>query len=147
MFKSIPLFMKCLVAALVLISPAAWADIGQIKSMAGDVWVVRGGERIEAQRGTRLEREDVIETGATGRVGLMLQDNTRMSAGPNSRIALERFAFDPTTHDGESVTRISKGTLSIISGQLAKKSKEAVKVMTPSSVLAVRGTRFLVQVD
>jgi hypothetical protein len=142
------MFLKSLIAALALMSPlVAWADIGQIKSKSGDVWVVRAGERIAAERGTRLDRQDVIETGANGRVGLMLQDNTRMSAGPNSQITLERFRFDPTTHDGESVTSISKGTLSIISGQLAKRSKEAVKVKTPSSVLAVRGTRFLVQVD
>lgn len=139
---------RALIAAMLLISPLfVSADIGQIKTMSGEVWVVRDGERIVAQRGTRLDISDVIETGANGRVGLMLEDNTRMSAGPNSRIGLDRFRFDPTTHDGESVTSISKGTLSIISGQLAKRSKDAVRVKTPSSVLAVRGTRFLVQVD
>jgi hypothetical protein len=142
------MMIRALMAGLLLISPLlATADIGQIKSVSGEVWVVRGGERIAAERGTRLNAEDVIETGATGRVGLMLHDNTRMSAGPNSRIGLDRFHFDPTTHDGKSVTSISKGTLSIISGQLAKHSKDAVTVKTPSSVLAVRGTRFLVQVD
>lgn len=142
------MIVRALIAAIVLITPLfASADIGQIKSMSGEVWVVRDGERITAERGTRLNTNDVIETGASGRVGLMLEDNTRMSAGPNSRIGLDRFRFDPTTHDGQSVTSISKGTLSIISGQLAKRSKDAVTVKTPSSVLAVRGTRFLVQVD
>lgn len=142
------MMVRALIATLLLTSPLmAWADIGQIKSLSGDVWVVRGDQRIDAARGTRLDVADVIHTGSNGRVGVMLEDNTRMSAGPNSRVALEKFEFDPTTHDGKSVTRISKGTLSIISGQLAKRSEDAVQVKTPSSVLAVRGTRFLVQVD
>ena len=139
---------RSLIASLLVALPLlATADIGQIKSLSGEVWIERGGERIAAERGSRVAVSDVIRTGADGRVGVMLQDNTRMSAGPDSRIVLERFRFDATTHDGESVTRIDRGTLSVISGQLAKRSKDAVKVKTPSSVLAVRGTRFLVQVD
>ena len=135
-------------ALMLLVSPLlSWADIGQIKSLSGEVWLVRDGQRVEVEEGTRLNATDVIETGSDGRVGFMLADNSRMSAGPNSKVALERFSFDPTTHDGESVTSITKGTLSIISGQLAKHSKDAMTVRTPSSVLAVRGTRFLIQVD
>jgi hypothetical protein len=40
-----------------------------------------------------------------------------------------------------------RGTLSIISGQIAKGHPDAMKVKTPTSVLSVRGTRFLVKVD
>ena len=97
-----------LTLALLAAAPLTLADIGQIKSLSGDVWLVRGGERQAASEGLRLSATDVIETGDNGRVGFMLIDNTRMSAGPNSRIELERFKFDPTTHDGESVTRVSQ---------------------------------------
>ncbi|MCP5151870.1 MAG: FecR domain-containing protein [Ectothiorhodospiraceae bacterium] len=133
---------------LTLLAPlTAAADIGQIKTLAGGVTVLRGGASIPATLGLRLEAADVVETASDGEVGITFVDNTRMSAGPGSRIELARFRFDATTHDGEFVTRVRRGTLSVISGQMAKRSPDAMKVETPTSVLAVRGTRFLVKVD
>jgi len=56
------------------------------------------------------------------------------------------FRFDATTHEGAFTREISQGTLSVISGQLAKHSPEQMKVKTPSLLLAVRGTTFLIKV-
>lgn len=127
----------------------AWAatEIGQVKTLEGDAHVLRGGQELPVSTGFRLEGSDVIVTGDAGKVGITFIDNTRLSAGPNSRIELEHFQFDTTTHDGEFTARIDKGTLSIISGQIAKSHPDAMKVKTPTSVLAVRGTKFLVKVD
>ena len=86
-------------------------------------------------------------TGADGKVGMTFIDNARLSAGPSSRIELSRFKFDATTHTGEFTADVKKGTLAIISGQIAKSHPDAMTVKTPTSVLAVRGTRFLVKVD
>ena len=86
-------------------------------------------------------------TGADGQVGITFIDNTRFSAGPNTRLSLSRFRFDTTTHEGEFVTDLEQGTLSVISGQIAKHSPDQMKVKTPSSLLAVRGTNFLIKVD
>ena len=123
------------------------ADIGQIKTLKGKVEIVRGGSTIAANAGDALEQADTIVTGADGQIGMTFIDSTRMSSGPNSRIELSRFRFNSTTHDGEFNTRVKRGTLSVISGQIAKRSPDAMKVMTPASILGVRGTRFLVKVD
>ena len=143
--------MKCLVTTstvcLLLGIGAAQADIGQIKNVSGDVSIMREGVQVAAQVGGRLEQNDIISTGTDGSVGMTFIDNTRFSAGPDSRIELSRFRFNSTTHEGEFLTDIRKGTLAVTSGQIAKQSPDAMKVRTPTSVLAVRGTKFLVKVN
>ena len=88
-----------------------------------------------------------MTTGADGSVGITLIDNSRLSAGPNSRIELKQFRFNPTTQEGESVTEMHRGTLAIVSGQIAKRSPDAMKVHTPTTILGVRGTTFAVKVE
>ena len=124
----------------------ASADIGQIKKLSGQVHIVRGGQQIAASAGDGVRQQDTIVTGADGSVGITFMDNSRFSTGPNSQLELSRFRFDTTTHEGEFTAGLKKGTLSVVSGQLAKHSPRQMKVRTPSSLLAVRGTSFLIKV-
>jgi hypothetical protein len=123
---------------------AAAADIGQIKSAKGQVTVDRKGQTVAGGVGLRLETADVVKTGADGSVGITMSDNSLLSAGPNSILALERFDFDPTTSQGRFDAQLQRGTLAVISGRIAKQSPEAMTVRTPSAALAVRGTEFVV---
>lgn len=133
--------------ALGLALSAARAEIGQIKTAKGQVSVERKGQVLPGQVGMLLEASDVLKTGADGAVGLTMRDNSLLSAGPNSILALERFEFDPTTSQGRFDSKLRRGTLAVVSGRIAKQSPEAMTVRTPSAVLGVRGTEFVVAVD
>jgi hypothetical protein len=133
--------------ALGLAFTAARAEIGQIKTAKGQVSVDRKGQVLPGQVGMLLEASDVLKTGADGSVGLTMRDNSLLSAGPNSILALERFEFDPTTSQGRFDSQLRRGTLAVVSGRIAKQSPEAMTVRTPSAVLGVRGTEFVVAVD
>ena len=126
---------------------ATAADIGQIKLVSGQVSVERQGQALPARVGLRLEAADVVKTGSDGAVGITMRDNARLSAGPNSVLALESFDFDPTTSAGRFDARLSRGTLAVSSGRIAKQSPQAMTVRTPTAVLGVRGTEFVVAVD
>lgn len=126
---------------------SAWAEIGQIKNVAGQVLLARNNVQQPAKTGDLIEPADVLTTGANGSVGITFIDSTRFSAGPNSRIELKQFRFNPTTQEGEFFTDVQHGTLAIVSGQIAKRSPDAMKVKTPTTILGVRGTTFLVKVD
>ena len=135
-----------IVLALTL-TQAAWAEaIGQIKTLSGDVSIVRENVKSPAKAGDLLEKADTLMTGVDGRVGITFIDNSRFSLGPNSQIALEKFTFNPTTQEGEFVTKVDRGTLAVISGQIAHSAPDAMKVKTRTTILGVRGTHFLVQV-
>ncbi|MGH8691899.1 MAG: FecR domain-containing protein, partial [Burkholderiales bacterium] len=60
---------------------------------------------------------------------------------------IDRYSFDSTTHRGEFDTSLRKGTLAVISGKIVKQSPDAMRVRTPTSIMGVRGTEFLVKVE
>ncbi|NOT40455.1 MAG: FecR domain-containing protein [Alphaproteobacteria bacterium] len=140
---------RCLIAATTfLIAQAATAasPIGQIKTAAGAVTVERAGASKSLAVGDRVYESDTIVTG-NGTVGITFVDNSMMALGPQTRLALDQFAFDPTTHDGRFNASLSKGTLTVKSGQIVKQTPEAMRIKTPAALLGVRGTEFAVRAD
>ncbi|MEO7729317.1 MAG: FecR domain-containing protein [Burkholderiales bacterium] len=131
--------------AFVMALPAFAESVGQVKISSGSVSIERAGERLPAPVGTKVEAADNIVTGADGAAGITFVDNSRLSVGPNSTLAISRFNFNPTTHEGNFDSALKRGTLSVISGKLAKRSPDAMTVSTPSTILGVRGTEFVVQ--
>jgi len=126
--------------------PAARAqEAGHVKVVKGTVQIDRGGQQLPATVGAAVQSGDVVTTGADGSVGITFLDNSLLSAGPNSVLVIDRFAFDTTTHQGAFESSLQKGTLAVVSGKLAKASPDAMKVKTPAAVLGVRGTEFLVR--
>src|SRR5581483_6008286 len=85
-----------------LAAPAWGADpIGQIKSASGAVAIERTGATRPGTAGDRVLQSDVVSTGPDGAVGITFDDNSMMSLGPDSTLALDSFTFDRTTHDGK----------------------------------------------
>jgi hypothetical protein len=126
---------------------SAAAEIGQIKNVSGQVSLWRNNFEMSAKAGDLLEQADVLTTGVDGSFGVTFIDNSRLSAGPNSRVEIKKFRFNPTTNDGEFLTDMQHGTLAIVTGQIAKRSPDAMKVKTPTTILGVRGTTFAVKVE
>src|SRR5438552_17348627 len=86
-----------LIALMVLCvaTVASAAEIGQIKISSGQVSVERDGRVLPGPVGTRLQTADTVKTGADGSIGITLDDDALLSAGPNSALSLGRFACDP----------------------------------------------------
>jgi hypothetical protein len=134
-------------AALFVATMASGAEIGQIKVSKGEVNVEREGNILPGRVGTRLRTSDKVKTGGDGSVGITMDDDSLLSAGPNSVLSLDRYAFDPTTNQGRFDSTLNKGTLAVISGRIAKQAPDSMTVRTPAAVLGVRGTEFVVSVD
>ncbi len=137
------------VAVLSVLSISVAAEIegiGKVRIVTGEAYLVRADNRMSVKVGAVVQRSDVIETGSGGSIGITFNDNTVFSAGPNSRVSLEEFKFDPVTLKGSFLAKLGRGTLSVVSGDIARGSPSAMKIKTPSAILGVRGTRFLVRV-
>lgn len=136
-----------LALALALAAPAIANDIGQVKVAKGAVHIDREGKRLAATVGQPVRTADVLVTGADGSAGVTFSDNSLISVGPNSVFAINKYRFDSTTHAGEFEGSLRKGRLAAVSGKMVKQTPESMQIRTPSSVMAVRGTEFVVQVD
>jgi hypothetical protein len=113
----------------VFVSQAAMAaqPIGQIKTETGNATVERGGVAKPAAIGDHVFQADTIVT-TDGTVGITFVDNSMMSLGPNSRLSLDQFNFDTTTHNGVFNSSLQKGTLAVKSGQIVRQTPEAMHI-------------------
>ena len=135
------------IAAAALAAAAYADDIGQIKTVRGTVHIEREGQRLAAAPGMPVRQSDKVVTEADGAVGITFLDNSLLSAGPGSVLAIDRYSFDATTHAGQFDASLQKGSLAVVSGKIVKQSPGAMRVRTPASVMGVRGTEFLVRVE
>ncbi len=140
--------MKHFVAAAIaaaLAAPAA-AEIARVKSSTGQAFVVRAGAQMPARPGLVVLPKDTLLTRRDGRLALTFIDNTRFALGPNSQVSVAKFLFDRRIQRGEFEADVRRGSVAVVSGQIAKSQRDAMKVRTPTTLLGVRGTRFVVTV-
>jgi hypothetical protein len=128
------------------VSSSLFAWVAQIKVLHDQVWVDRDGTRLHATVGMRLRQHDIVETGLTGGVGIMFNDNSTLSLGPRTHIEIQRFAFDTTTHQGSLDARIQRGTMAVQPGRIAGHQPDAMRISTPGAVMRANAGRYLVNV-
>lgn len=138
--------MLTVLAVGIVAQPAMAAEIARIKRAVGTTSVERGKAKLTPAPGFQLQSGDTLVTGKDGQLSLTFIDDTRFSVGPNSNVAVDQFDYNRTTQAGAFVTRVNRGSLAVVSGQIAKSKQDAMKVRTPTSLLGVRGTRFIVEV-
>lgn len=119
---------------------------GVIKSVTGNARIERAGATLPATVGAALESKDRIVTTQASNVGITLSDDTLLAVGPASTLSLDNFVFNPTSHEGNLAVRIFSGTMRMVTGLIAKQKSDAVEIKTPSAVIGVRGTDFIVEV-
>lgn len=137
----------CMSLAFVFGNNVQAAEVaGMIKTSKGQVTIERGQLQLNGTAGTAVYVADRLRTGNDSAVGITLRDGTLLSAGPSSLVVIEKFSYDSSSHDGLMSIGVRKGTLSVASGKIAKKTPESVDFHTPTSVLGVRGTEFVIEV-
>jgi hypothetical protein len=136
-----------LVCGCMAVVDARAADAaGVVKTLKGTVQIERPAGSSGAAVGSKVYGSDRIVTGPQSSVGITLRDSTQLSAGANTILELNKFAFNTTTHDGVLDATVKRGSLAVISGKLAKANPDAVRFSTPTTTLGVRGTEFIIEV-
>ena len=121
------------------------AAAGMFKKVSGMVTVERAAQSLPAAAGMALFQGDVVVTAGDGAAGITFQDDSILSLGPSARFSIDRFVFNSSTNDDAFESTLSKGKIAVVSGRIAKGKLDAMKVRTPSTILGVRGTEFLVE--
>ena len=132
------------------IAPAAPGDqAGVIAAQRGGVVrVAYSASSAKRQRGVgenvttgqKVLLGDVIVTGGKGRLQMLLLDQTMFTIGPNSRMTIDQFVYNPRTGNGKLTATVSKGFFRFISGKIAAKNPSNVKIKTRVATLSIRGT-------
>ncbi len=121
--------------------------IGFVKTVTGDAVVVDAGKPIKAQVGTPIKLGNALKTGPKGSMGVTFKDNTVMSFGPDTEITVDEYLYSPARGDLKFGTSMTKGSLNVVSGVIAKLRPDAVTLKTPTGTIGVRGTHFAVKIE
>jgi hypothetical protein len=84
-----------------------------------------------------------LRTPSGGALHVSFLDSTILRLGSNAEIVVDRFVYNPSTRIGELSAEIAKGAFRFVTGRMRK---DGFRVGTPSAVIAVRGTDFIVAV-
>ena len=144
--------MKLLVAILltvVTITRAYGAEpdiIGSVTELDGIGQIKRENETVGNSTGTTIQQMDEAST-KKGKMRIDFVDETRLDVVDHSKIIIDEFVYDPATGKGSLDIRASLGAVRYASGQIAKTSRQKVRLRTPTAPISVRGTDFSMVVN
>ncbi len=120
-------------------------SIGRVKTLDGEVSVVRAGDTLPVALGDAIVLMDEVRTGADGSVGITFDDETLLSLGPESVMVIDEMVYAPATGDASFSANLLGGSLSYVSGGIAKLRPANVRLSTPTATIGIRGTALAIR--
>jgi FecR-like protein len=87
--------------------------------------------------GVDVQANEIVTTGSNDRAHLLFLDGSSLTVGPQARLTIDRFVYDPNTKTGTLAINASQGIFRFVGGRISKTSP--VTVTTPSATLSIRG--------
>ncbi|HME59148.1 MAG TPA: FecR family protein [Terracidiphilus sp.] len=121
--------------------PQAHVRIGAAAAIRGEVyWLTSDGRKVPITSGGPVYSGARIVTGDNARMQVLLLDETVFTIGANSDMVLDEFVYDPSTSAGKVTARLTKGIFRFVTGKVARKNPEDLKVKLPVGTIGIRGT-------
>ena len=134
-----------LVALLLAAAQSLAAPAGQIEFAQGLTSAQQSGQQPRfLNKGDVLNEGDVLNTGAKGFAIIAFPDGGKMTLRPNTTFAIDQYSS--TAGQEAVVLRLLKGGLRAITGAIGRAKPEAVRVITTSATIGIRGTSFDVRI-
>jgi hypothetical protein len=131
--------------SVALVSPA-WGSkgVGRVITVAGEVTATGGAwEGRPLRRRDRVYEQDVIRTGAHGRVKIRFHDEGMVDIKPDSRFEVERYRQQAKGEGREGAfMRLWKGAFRTVTGAIGSQDPAKYRVETPAATLGIRGTQY-----
>lgn len=115
---------------------------GTITRLRGDAAAAQAGTSRALALGDPIFVADEITTGADTRLEMRLTDDTVVTLGDDTIVAVAVFTFDATTGRGNGLLRIAGGVFRAVTGRLTKLQGNSFAVATPVATAGIRGTDF-----
>ena len=146
------IFSVALVGFLFLLSASvpSWGvngqPIGSITAIEGEVWLAHKGEKASypAMFGDSIYLYDHIQTEKQSRVQILFQDESLLHLAENTYIQITEHIYSPEDGRRSSVFRVLMGKVRAIVGRYFAGAGSRYRVSTPTAIIGVRGTHFVV---
>jgi hypothetical protein len=120
------------------IGSPAWAGVGVTSGADGQPLGKPPNENERILRiGIDVQANELVTTGVNDRAHLVFLDGSSLTVGPDARLTIDRFVFDPSTQKGDLAINATKGVFRLVGGKISKTN--AIAITTPSSTIGIRG--------
>jgi len=103
-----------------------------------------GGQTAILNIGNDVSFNEVITTDADGQAQLLFLDRSALTVGPNAKLSIDEFVYNPNTKEGKLAINAAVGVFRFVGGQLSKSGDVTLK--TPVATIGIRGAVALVTV-
>ncbi|MDH3393460.1 MAG: FecR family protein, partial [Desulfobulbaceae bacterium] len=123
-------------------------DVGIFTQFEGIVRATRFTTRdsVEVSGSEPVLFKDVIETDEESRVMLRFDDMSVLTLGEESIVEINEMIYDPKKNTRNTLVKLVRGKLRVKASKIATENPN-FEVRTPTAVIGVRGTEFVVDVD
>lgn len=126
---------------------AAPQRIGAAAAVSGRVTAAApGAAERELKSGAPVFLGDRVVTAPGAKLQVLLLDETVFTVGPGSDMTLDEFVYDPSSAAGKVSAKVSKGVFRFVTGKVARRKPENMKVAMPVGTIGIRGTMVFVSV-
>ena len=141
-----------LVGLLFILSASApsWGvngdPIGSITRIEGEVWLGHQGDEAlyPAVLGDPVFLYDHIQTEKRSRVQILFEDESLLNLAENTYIQVTEHIYSPEENRRSSWFKIMMGKVRAVVGGYFAGAGSSYKVSTPTAIIGVRGTHFIV---
>jgi len=122
-------------------------DIGAIESFEGLVLLTRLDDKkeLEVTGSEPILYRDIAETDENSRLEIVFDDLSILTLGEETAIEINEMIYDPKTNRREALITMTVGRVKIKASKIAAE-KRNFRVETPTAVIGVRGTEFIIEV-
>ncbi len=141
--------MKKILLLLLFINLYIYANVAKVVALKGDAYIIRGKQEIKLDLLTKILKDDIVKTKDNSKIQIIFKDNTIITIGKNSQLAISDYVFDEKNNQYKADFGLLKGTFRTITGRIGKISPDRFKLNSKSSTIGIRGTQIIsnVQID
>ena len=88
---------------------------------------------------------DEIATGRRTKAQILLKDESVFSISPNSKVVVDEFMYDPFEQTGTLSAQLLGGGVRFVSGKIANRQPQNIKIKAGSATVGIRGTEIIAQ--
>ena len=129
-------------------SVLAGGAIGYVTSLKGEVSIIRAGEQEENTLAINdaIHLGDTILTAARSKTQILMEDDSLLNLGENTRITIKEHMYQPENDFRGSVYKLIRGKIRVVVGRLFSDADSHLEVETPTSIIGIRMTEYIVHV-
>lgn len=126
-------------------TPDGSGEVGLVLSLTPGVTAERAGQNLALEQKSPVNTTDVLHTDATGRAQILFADDSSVSLGSNTSLALEEVVAEGKNPVFKA--RLGQGMARFITGKIVEQNPDGFAVVTPEATVGIRGTIFAVSTN